>query len=33
LNGDENGQGKFVRISGGGIPNGKIQRVKVYRYR
>jgi len=33
LNGDETGQGKFVRISGGKIPNGSIQRVKLYRYR
>ncbi len=32
LNGDENGQGKFVRI--GGISNtGHIQRVTLYRYR
>ena len=33
LNGDENGQGKFLRLSGGGIRNGTIQRVKLYRYR
>ena len=33
LNGDENGQGKLVRIGGGGIQNGRIQRVKLYRYR
>ena len=33
LNGDETGQGKFVRIGGNGIPNGSIQRVKLYRYR
>jgi len=33
LNGDETGQGKFVRIGGFGIPNGSIQRVKLYRYR
>jgi hypothetical protein len=33
LNGDETSQGKFVRIGGGGIPNGAIQRVKLYRYR
>ena len=32
LNGDETSQGKFVRIGGGGIPNGSIQRVKLYRY-
>jgi hypothetical protein len=32
LNGDENGQGKFVRLNGGGIRNGSIQRVKLYRY-
>jgi len=33
LNGDETSQGKFVRIGGSGIPNGAIQRVKLYRYR
>jgi hypothetical protein len=33
LNGDETSQGKFVRIGGNGIPNGTIQRVKLYRYR
>jgi hypothetical protein len=33
LNGDETSQGKFVRIGGNGIPNGSIQRVKLYRYR
>jgi hypothetical protein len=33
LNGDENGQGKFLRLSGGAIHNGLIQRVKLYRYR
>ncbi|MGD1072207.1 MAG: DUF5597 domain-containing protein [Bryobacteraceae bacterium] len=33
LNGDETGQGKFLRIGGFGIPNGSIQRVKLYRYR
>ena len=33
LNGDETSQGKFVRIDGDGIPNGSIQRVKLYRYR
>ena len=32
LNGDENGQGKFVRIGGFGN-NGTIQRVVLYRYR
>ena len=33
LNGDETSQGQFVRIGGNGIPNGSIQRVKLYRYR
>ena len=33
LNGDENGQGKFMRIGGGRSRNGSIQRVKLYRYR
>jgi hypothetical protein len=33
LNGDENGQGKFLRIGGGNSRNGGIQRVKLYRYR
>ena len=33
LNGDETSQGQFARIGGGGIPNGSIQRVKLYRYR
>jgi hypothetical protein len=33
LNGDETSQGEFVRIGGNGIPNGSIQRVKLYRYR
>ena len=33
LNGDETSQGKFVRIGRSGIPNGAIQRVKLYRYR
>ena len=32
LNGDETSQGKFVRIGASGIPNGAIQRVKLYRY-
>jgi hypothetical protein len=32
LNGDENGQGKFLRL-GGMSRNGSIQRVKLYRYR
>jgi hypothetical protein len=32
LNGDETSQGQFVRIGGNGIPNGSIQRVKLYRY-
>jgi hypothetical protein len=33
LNGDENGQGKFMRLGGGMSRNGPIQRVKLYRYR
>jgi hypothetical protein len=33
LNGDETSQGKIVRIGGSGIPNGSIQRVRLYRYR
>jgi hypothetical protein len=33
LNGDENGQGQFLRIGGGTSRNGSIQRVKLYRYR
>jgi hypothetical protein len=33
LNGDENDSGKGVRLSGGVIPNGRIQRIKLYRYR
>jgi hypothetical protein len=33
LNGDENGQGRYVRLRGGTLPNGSIQRVKLYRYR
>ena len=33
LNGDENGQGKFLRIGGGNSLKGSIQRVKLYRYR
>ena len=32
LNGDENGQGKFARLNNGGIRNGSIQRVKLYRF-
>jgi hypothetical protein len=32
LNGDENGQGKYVRIGAMGN-NGRIQKVKLYRYR
>jgi hypothetical protein len=32
LNGDETSQGGFARIGGNGIPNGSIQRVKLYRY-
>jgi len=33
LNGDENGQGKFLRLGGGTSRNGPIQRVKLYRFR
>ena len=33
LNGDENGQGRYVRLHSGTLPNGSIQRVKLYRYR
>jgi hypothetical protein len=33
LNGDENGQGKSLRLGGGMSRNGGIQRVKLYRYR
>jgi hypothetical protein len=33
LNGDENGQGKFLRLGGGNSRNGSVQRVKLYRYR
>jgi hypothetical protein len=33
LNGDESDSDKSVRLGGGVIPNGKIQRVKLYRYR
>ena len=33
LNGDENGQGKFLRLGGGNSRNVIIQRVKLYRYR
>ena len=33
LNGDENGSGKYVRLSGGVLPNGAIQRVRLYRHR
>jgi hypothetical protein len=32
LNGDESDSDKSVRLSGGVIPNGRIQRVKLYRY-
>jgi hypothetical protein len=32
LNGDENGSGKYVRLNGGVLPNGAIQRVRLYRY-
>jgi hypothetical protein len=33
LNGDETGSDRAIRLGGGVIPNGKIQRVKLYRYR
>ena len=33
LNGDENGSGKYIRLGGGILPNGNIQRVKLYRHR
>jgi len=33
LNGDESDSDKAVRLGGGVIPNGRIQRVKLYRYR
>ncbi|MCC7176268.1 MAG: DUF5597 domain-containing protein [Bryobacterales bacterium] len=33
LNGDENGQGQFLRLSGPAARNGSILRVKLYRYR
>jgi hypothetical protein len=33
LNGDENGQGTFLRLGGGTSRNGSVQRVKLYRYR
>jgi hypothetical protein len=33
LNGDENAQGKTLRLGGGMSRNGSIQRVKLYRYR
>jgi hypothetical protein len=33
LNGDENGQGKFLRLGGGMSRNGPIQWVKLYRFR
>jgi hypothetical protein len=33
LNGDESDSDKSVRLGGGVIPNGRIQRVKLYRYR
>ena len=32
LNGDESDSDKSVRLGGGVIPNGRIQRVKLYRY-
>jgi hypothetical protein len=33
LNGDESDSDKSMRLGGGVIPNGRIQRVKLYRYR
>jgi hypothetical protein len=33
LNGDESGSDTAVRLGGGVIPNGRIQRIKLYRYR
>jgi hypothetical protein len=33
LNGDESDSDKSVRLGGGVIPNGRIQRIKLYRYR
>ena len=33
LNGDESDSDKTIRLGGGVIPNGRIQRVKLYRYR
>jgi uncharacterized protein DUF5597/glycosyl hydrolase family 35 len=33
LNGDENGQGRSLRLGGGTSRNGPIQRVRLYRYR
>jgi len=33
LNGDESNSDQSVRLGGGVIPNGKIQRIKLYRYR
>jgi hypothetical protein len=33
LNGDESDSDKSVRLGGGVIPNGRVQRVKLYRYR
>ena len=32
-NGDESDSDKALRLGGGVIPNGRIQRVKLYRYR
>ncbi len=32
LNGDESDSDNAVRLGGGVIPNGKIQRIKLYRY-
>jgi hypothetical protein len=33
LNGDESSSDNAVRLGGGVIPNGRIQRIKLYRYR
>jgi hypothetical protein len=33
LNGDESDSNKALRLVGGTLPNGSIQRVKLYRYR
>ena len=33
LNGDENGGGTSLQLGGGESRNGKIQRIKLYRYK